>query len=534
MNLKSLSFLIALTFAACGFAEQAPSTAGLDSLGDDKLMDELAMRGLSNLLDRAFEVNKVPQPEQESRRAILALQTLSDPRKKLTTKQRQEMLSRIAAGIEQMLPTMHDPEALLAQAKVLIDQGESRDVNTLEYWGENLAVMSQLRPIAQAVGKMFDRAAELAAQQLNVAAAQVNPANALLMAKLDKLDQLQNLATYSARMNDYAVALSIDPADPQRRQIADNAIAYLTTLDTEDQPVRALVRTRIAKLDMVKGDYPAARKLFDEMLKPGFKPAPAVGQLYEARYFRAVTEVLDKKPDAAKKAMADLLAWQQTSLPPDKPTQDGAAAAAAMLEYRIDSLQADLATDAQAKATFNEAARKVLLKLQSDHPEFRSIISDLIIARLPDDASMTDLDPLMLDALVRRAVVEVQRPETEAADAKTLQRGAAAATELIKRTSADIDPASKENAEFVLGYFHQRLGNDVDSINAFLDYVEHHPTTDRAPHRHAERRSEHRESEKERRPMTRDSALRTTAFCRWRSTRRTTASSSRWNMRIAC
>jgi hypothetical protein len=232
---------------------------------------------------------------------------------------------------------------------------------------------------------------------------------------------------------------------------------------------------------MVKGDYATARKLFDEMLKPDFKPAPAVAQQYEARYFRAVTEVLDKKPDAAAKAMGDLLAWQQANLPPDPTTQDGAAAAAAMLEYRVDSLKADLTSDAAAKATFNADARKVLLKLQADHPEFRAIISDLIIARLPDHAPMSDLDPLMLDALVRRAVVEVQRPETAQADTAALQRGISAATELSRRTGADVDPQSKENADFVLGYFHQRLGNDIDSVNAFLDYVEHHPATERAP-----------------------------------------------------
>ena len=217
------------------------------------------------------------------------------------------------------------------------------------------------------------------------------------------------------------------------------------------------------------------------MLKPDFKPAPNIPQQYEARYFRAVTEVLDKKPDAAKKSLADLLTWQTASLPKDKATQDGAAAAAAMLEYRVDSLQADLATSAQAKTEFDNAARKVLLKLQADHPEFRAIISDLIIVRLSDNASMAELDPLMLDALVRRAVVEVQRPESDQADTKTLQRGAAAAAELAHRTGADIDPASKENAEFVLGYFQQRLGNNIDAVNAFLDYVEHHSVSQRAP-----------------------------------------------------
>ena len=103
---------------------------------------------LGNLLDRAFEVNHIPPAEQESRRAVLALQALADPSRKFSADQRQQLLSKVATGIEQALPAMRDPEVLLQQATVLIDQGVSHDVNTLEYWGDNLTVMSQLRPIA--------------------------------------------------------------------------------------------------------------------------------------------------------------------------------------------------------------------------------------------------------------------------------------------------------------------------------------------------------------------------------------------------
>jgi hypothetical protein len=471
ISIISLALLITLPAHA--------QPAGLDSLTDDRLMNELALRGLDTLLNRAFDANHIPTSEQDGRRAILNLQKLADPATKLSASQRQELISKIAAGIDRALPAMRDPQALLQLAGAMVEQGVSRDVNTLEYWGDNLTVMSRLKPVAETTGKLYDRAAELAAQRVNQISAQITGPNNALMPELEKSDELQNLATYSARMNDYAIALSLDPADPQRKQVADTAIQYLQSLDTEDQPVRAQVHLRIAKLKVVEADYDAARSLLDQMTKPDFKPAPAVAQAYEARYFRAVVEVLDKKIDAAKKLLADLLTWQQTNLPPDKASQDGAAAAAAILEYRIDSLQADLAADDKSQTDFNTAARKVLLQLQADHPEFRAIISDLIIARLPEDAPMTGLDPLMLDALVRRGVVEAERPATDQADTKTLNRAVAAATELLKRT--DADPQSSENAAFVLGYFYQRLGSDVDSINAFLDYVDHHPATERAP-----------------------------------------------------
>src|SRR4051812_12735031 len=163
MNFRIPALTLLLTSTALA---QPAQQAGLDSLSDDKLMTELASRGQSNLLDRAFEVNKVPQAEQDSRRAVLALQTLSDPTKKLTQQQRRELLTKIAAAIERILPTMRDPEALLAQANNLIKEGVDPNISTLEYWGEHLTVMAQLRPIAQAVGKVYERAATLAGEQL--------------------------------------------------------------------------------------------------------------------------------------------------------------------------------------------------------------------------------------------------------------------------------------------------------------------------------------------------------------------------------
>src|SRR5262249_42667542 len=161
-------------------------------------------------------------------------------------RQRQELLLKVANGIEQILPRARDPEALMAQAKLMIDEGINPNINTLEYWGENLTVMSQLRPLAQAVGKMYERAAALAQDVVNQLSNQMtNPNNNALYARLEKADQLQNLATYSARMNDYAIALSMDPSDPQRKTIADGAINYLKDLDVEDQPVRPQIHVQI-------------------------------------------------------------------------------------------------------------------------------------------------------------------------------------------------------------------------------------------------------------------------------------------------
>src|SRR2546429_2727378 len=120
--------MIRLNFSACGFAilaasmvslAQPPATApsGLDSLTDDRLISDLASRGLTSLLDRAFEVNHVPPAQRDGMRTLVALRQLSDPG--LTATQRRALVNKIAAGIEAALPSLTDPRTMMEQAKAL-------------------------------------------------------------------------------------------------------------------------------------------------------------------------------------------------------------------------------------------------------------------------------------------------------------------------------------------------------------------------------------------------------------------------------
>src|SRR5437763_1275681 len=140
--------------AACLFTElvvctlalaqtTAPAT-GLDALTDDRLMSELASRGLTPLLERAFEVNRVPQQQRDGMRTLVALRQLSDP--KLTASQRRDLVLKIATGIEVALPSLTDPIAMRDQANALLDYGVERDANALEYWGENPRTQASLPP----------------------------------------------------------------------------------------------------------------------------------------------------------------------------------------------------------------------------------------------------------------------------------------------------------------------------------------------------------------------------------------------------
>ena len=92
---------IALAQAPAPPAQPAPasSAAGLDALSDDKLLNELASRGLNNLLDRAFETSNIPASKRDAIRTIVALKQLSDPQSRLTVPQRRQLVQKIAAGL---------------------------------------------------------------------------------------------------------------------------------------------------------------------------------------------------------------------------------------------------------------------------------------------------------------------------------------------------------------------------------------------------------------------------------------------------
>src|SRR4051812_17901221 len=78
----------------------ASAPAGLDSLTDDRLLADLANRGLAQLLDRAFDINKTPPAQRDALRSLASLKQLADPGARLSSVQRITMAKQAAAGIE--------------------------------------------------------------------------------------------------------------------------------------------------------------------------------------------------------------------------------------------------------------------------------------------------------------------------------------------------------------------------------------------------------------------------------------------------
>jgi hypothetical protein len=457
--------------------QQQNQPAGLDALPEDRLMTELANRGLEPLLERAFIVNKVPKERQDGIRTLIALRELADPKSKLSARQKQERIEKIVRGIEQALPAMNDPRVLMQQAAVLITHVQDRDVNTLEYWGENPRTQGTLRPIAQTIVKLLEKAAASAEKQSEAIANQLKGLDDPRAAQSEEMSALATSAAYTKAMSDYYVALSIDKADPKRKEIATRAIEVLAEFDNPDTEVQPFARNRMAKLHMVAGNFDKARELFRSVASGAdIKPPPDAFTQYEARYFAAVTDVLARKPDDAAKALEELVPWQQKSLPAG--AQKGVAAAAAMLEYRIHSLRATLAQGDAAKKAANEKAVATLLALVRDRPELQGIIFEQIATRLPENPDVKSLDPLLLQAMVRKGEDERLKPADQPIDKPTVERAIAAARELVTRKGkGGVDPQTSENALLLVAFFLDRLERPADAALAFLDYAKQYPAS---------------------------------------------------------
>ncbi|HVT90218.1 MAG TPA: hypothetical protein VHD56_15305 [Tepidisphaeraceae bacterium] len=482
MKKKKLNFHFAdlyLSVFICGFisistfGQTTRSGEGLGAIGDDAMLNELATRGLDVLLDRAFEVNHIPESQRQGQKALVALARLADPSAKPTAAQRQQLLAEALAGIDATLAVTNDPNLLMKQAYVLITQGAERDVNTLEYWGENPRTQASLRPVMQTVDRILAKCAERAKSLSEDAAAKITAPNSPFVARYEELERLTATAEYTRRMAAYYLALSMDSASPQRAQIASDAIEYLKQFDVPENPDRCLVRNRMAKLSLLKSDFDVARQLFASVINDSGTPKPTVAQQYEARYFSAVTEILAHNLDGAHKSLNELLSWQPMNLPSDKSSRDGADAAVSMLRYRIASQEAEQTREPAAKAQANKAAVAVLLDLLGRRPDLRGIIYDQLLPKLDDKTDLKQVDPLLLRAMVSKAEQELQKSAPNAVGAATLERGIEAGKEILRRRDQPgVDAQMVDAASLLIPFFQNRLDRKVDAAGGFLDYAE--------------------------------------------------------------
>jgi len=155
---------------------QPQRSGGLADFNDDALISELASRGLDSLLDRAFDVNNVPADRRAGIKAFGALRELTDKKKPPTAERRSALINQVVAGARTVLPTQKDPNKLMEYATLLLTEGVMREVNLLEYWGENPSTQARLKPVIEVMVEMLDKAAvEADAQKAVVEKRMTNP-----------------------------------------------------------------------------------------------------------------------------------------------------------------------------------------------------------------------------------------------------------------------------------------------------------------------------------------------------------------------
>lgn len=466
---------LCLAFLLFGGASPAfaQSTANptLESLGDAKLMDTLIDRGLDSLLDRYFDTHHTPVSQRDAVKSMRAMRGLSDP--KLTNAERQQKVRQIVDGIGTVLPTMHDPERLAKDAATLLEFGVTRDVNLLEYWGDNPATQARLKPVAEAVYKMLGQAAADARTKADAIAARITPANQdQIGAQWEKMDTLAHSAEYGQNMMVYDVALALPKTE--RAGLIEKAAAYLTELDNPDTQVQPRVRLMLGKLNLVRGNYDEAIKLLDSIeTDKKIAPPPATDQRYEARYFKEVAQLQGGHIKEALDGLEELIQWQKSAMPKDEATQKGVAAAAEMLRYRILLAEADQARDPVAKQNAEATAAKVLVKLSADRQELRGIIFQQLAERMPKDAPVVGMEPLLLQGLMAKAYDEANKPAGAPADRQLIQRGLNAAAEVVRRRgSAGVTPQLVDDATRLTPVLMEAMGNRIEAANTYLKYAQ--------------------------------------------------------------
>lgn len=473
---SAISFALALAvgIGVAGAQAQPGGATGLDALSEEAVMTELANRGLDGLLNRVFEQNNVPQEEREGRMTLIALRRLSDPEARLSLADRQRLVGEIVAGIEAALPKLDDPRLLLQQASVLIKAGIEADVNTLEYWGENPRLQATLKPITDTTRKILDRAVEVAQARLDVIAEEIRAPGDAASKRYEQMEAFIIGAEFTKEMSEYYRALSRDRASDERKAIVTAAIEALGEHDTAESTVQPVVKNRIAKLLLARGnpeDFAEAKKLFAEVAAKKTEPEPDLASQYEAMYFSAVADLQAKKPDDAQRELGELRAWQDANIP--APSRAGVDAAASMLEYRITAARAETATG-DARQKLEAQAIDILVNLVRDQPGLRSIIYQQLLDRLPADVQVAQQDALLLRALMGQGEREARKSEGEEKDPQILARAVAATEEFIQRASAGKENITQDElatAMLLRGVLQQAADKPLEAADAFMDFV---------------------------------------------------------------
>ncbi len=469
---------------AAAAKSESSGGAGLNSLSDDALYTDLAARQMQQLLNHAFDANKVPESQRSAMLAIPAINRLGDIENPPRGFERAQLIERVREGADRVVTGIDNPDTLLELASKLIKGAVEPETNIIEYWGETPKTQHRLAGAIDPVMKILEKAVTTGKERANKLADQLNKGNNQRVAQAwQQADDLATLAEYTRAMVSYNKAMSI-PANAkgmeERKRLADDAIQFLQAYDNNESGVQAAVRNRMGKLNFIKHEYGPANDLFESVEtgktsdknNPKIDPAPKPEEQYEARTFGILCELTQGQTDRASKGLDELIAWQQQAVK-DPRAQESLAAAAEVLRYRILLKERDKAKDPAQQKEINGKALAVLTDLSQKQPEeVRIIIAEQLLEVAGDNLDLKTAEPLILESLVNRGAAEIDTvddiskapPQT----VKHAEQAIAAARELVARK----DPRVAQRVAVQIPLLLEKLGRKVEAVNAYLDYIE--------------------------------------------------------------
>jgi hypothetical protein len=280
------------------------------------------------------------------------------PAKPLGDKQKLELEKTLALYLSALDAA---PADRLTALQNVIDNVIGPETSKLQYWGDDAKMREGIRPIIEAVIPGLDSLDKDAAKQ----AAQLGTGDNPPQAQIDSLINFSASARY-AKFSIYDDwALSLDPKDPKRRQIADDGIKGLAEWDTADSGVQAQVHFQLGLLCMAEQDFPGARKWFDEIqTNKQIQPPPEERLIFDCKYFSAQSDVLAGDPASAQADLAVVNDYRKQT--PALAADKRALSQSEMLEYRLDYLFVAQAQDDPTKLRWRQKAAEVMKRLVKD------------------------------------------------------------------------------------------------------------------------------------------------------------------------
>lgn len=430
----------------------------------------------------AKPAGKADEPDPSATAALL--NKLGDP-SGLTVAQRRALSVEAAESLAALAPKQADNAKVMEEAFKLLNFGVTPAQTEVEYFGENPGAQASLNTAAAADRKVFQQVADGVGRQAATLANQLGKKGVnqnQVLAKLQELKPLKFNAEYSANMVAYAVCISLRRDDPQRVKLADETVKYLGQFDNAGSTVQPLIRTQIGKLELAKGDFAKAREALGSVADVAggkLSPAANLNQQHEARYFAVVTDLEAGDRGKAKQGIEDLGTWEATNYLPTLKAGERSQveAAMAMLKFRLAGADADAAGDPAAKTKANDDAIAILADLIQKQPDLQDLVFDQMAARVPANAPLAGLNPLILQGMEQPGFAEYTRwekgGEKGKPDAAVIDKALRAAAELVKRRGQPgATEASAARAAYFLGYGMMSLGRDKPAAAAFMDYAE--------------------------------------------------------------